>query len=74
MSDIDPDVCPLCDEPNGCEHHCGGPDKNKCWCHDLIIPRIIFELVPPRAINRACICRACLIKHGAKIVPTRVLH
>jgi len=66
VTTVDPDICPLCRKPNGCEHHHGGTNKNNCWCHELIIPRQIFTLVPAEALNKACICRHCLIKHGAK--------
>ena len=67
--EVNEDICPLCGKPNGCEHHQGGPDENHCWCHRMIIPREIFALVPEQAINKACICRACLIKYGAQERP-----
>jgi len=65
ISGPDPDICPICHQANGCEHHCGGPDGNTCWCHRLSIPKEVFRLVPTEAINKACICRQCLIKNGA---------
>jgi hypothetical protein len=70
-AELDPDICPLCLQPNGCEHHCGGPDENTCWCHKLIVPASIFQLVPPGALHRSCVCRSCLIKHGAKPIPVK---
>jgi hypothetical protein len=63
--EIDQDICPICQKPNGCEHHQAGKEKNNCWCHQLIIPREIFKLVPDHSINMACICKSCLLKYGA---------
>jgi len=63
--EVDQDTCPICQKPNSCEHHCAGEKKNSCWCHQFIIPREIFELVPARALRKTCICQSCLLKHGA---------
>jgi hypothetical protein len=66
--EIDQGVCPLCGRRNECEHHCGGQDHNFCWCHNLSIPRAVFDLVPKQALSKACICKDCLLKHGAKVI------
>lgn len=67
---VDPDICPECHQPNGCEKHCGGPDKDSCWCHKLLIPKGALDGV---STEEACLCRVCLIKRGAKELPLKVL-
>lgn len=67
-SKLDEDICPLCGKPNHCEHHTGGPDQNKCWCHKYSIPREIFQIVPKDALFKACICEECLVAHGATLI------
>lgn len=63
---INEDICPLCHKPNNCEHHQAGPYKDSCWCDNLHIPRSVFDKVPPELLFKACICKKCLLKNGAK--------
>lgn len=59
-------ICPICHEPNGC-HRENGLDPDTCWCNTLIIDPKVFELVPPEALGKACICPACLAAYSRKI-------
>jgi hypothetical protein len=56
MSDIDPDRCPICREPNDCGLTAG---KTTCWCFDTPMPAAALERVPAADRNRSCICQAC---------------
>jgi hypothetical protein len=54
-------ICPLCGKPNDCYME-NSKDPKDCWCKDVIIPKGIFALVPDEALNKACICKACILK------------
>ena len=62
---LDLDICPICKKPNECQHHCGGPDENSCWCHRLNIPKSVSDFIPEKFVGKVCLCRQCLIKLGA---------
>ncbi|WP_246064824.1 cysteine-rich CWC family protein [Melghirimyces algeriensis] len=44
-------------------HHCGNPSgkpDGTCWCGKEVFPKEIFQLLPPEAIGKKCICKECL--------------
>ena len=49
------DTCPAC----GSEFRCGVSLKG-CWCRDVELPAVAFELAKAR--YEKCLCRACLEK------------
>ncbi len=57
---IDQSICPLCQQDNGCEANTG----KKCWCADVVIPKLLLDLVPVAQRGQACICRACIDRYG----------
>jgi len=66
LSEVDPAQCPICGRPNGCRR-AARPDmaeSEPCWCWDYRIPETLLARVPERARNKACICRACIERHG----------
>ncbi|QHT61471.1 cysteine-rich CWC family protein [Paenibacillus lycopersici] len=56
MDDASNRNCPICGQSNACE------GSLACWCGKESFPRGLLELVPDEFRNRACICRACLVR------------
>ncbi|GAA6186166.1 MULTISPECIES: cysteine-rich CWC family protein [Alteromonadaceae] len=60
---VSPENCPLCNKPNYCANL---SNSNKpCWCmeEDIRFPEKLFTQLVDAAINKACICKACALKH-----------
>ncbi|WP_082295064.1 cysteine-rich CWC family protein [Sporosarcina ureilytica] len=51
--------CPLCYRHNNC---CNGKEKSlgDCWCTKTFFPSELFDLLPPEAVRKTCICESCL--------------
>lgn len=47
-------TCPICGEDNGCKN------SKECWCHSVIIPKALIEMVPEEKKGKACICKSCV--------------
>jgi hypothetical protein len=70
---IDPGLCPLCGQPNGCAMVCAPqlngldlsevaspPTQNEpCWCTRVQFSERLLQQVPAAAKNKACICLRC---------------
>lgn len=50
-------TCPLCGEPNNCQH------GKECWCTKVIVPDYIIKMIPEDKKGKACICKSCIEKH-----------
>ncbi|MDR0276128.1 MAG: cysteine-rich CWC family protein [Burkholderiaceae bacterium] len=62
MTAPDPARCPLCGQPNGCAMQTAkatGQPQPPCWCAQVQIDHATLAALPPQAIGRACLCRAC---------------
>ena len=57
-----PDKCPLCGAANECQLCSPAAYKGQCWCAQMQIPEALLAQVPPDLKNKACICRACVMK------------
>ncbi|TYR80824.1 cysteine-rich CWC family protein [Priestia megaterium] len=58
-------ACPICMNKN----QCGSSDEKnveECWCMAEVFPESIFKRVPVEALNKSCICKACLDKHKSE--------
>lgn len=51
-------ICPICGQPNNCQH-----DEGNCWCEKVVIPSYIIEMVPEDKRGKACICKSCVEKY-----------
>ncbi|QJD88177.1 cysteine-rich CWC family protein [Cohnella herbarum] len=60
---MDPSLCPLCGESNGCGNLIGMP-QGTCWCSSATFPPEIFKSIPDEKRRKACICKACVEKFG----------
>jgi hypothetical protein len=58
MSAVNDKVCPLCQQPNGCQ--AGDPG---CWCNFETVPQGLISLVPAGLVRKACICRTCVLAY-----------
>lgn len=63
---LDPALCPLCGQTNGCQLCSPATYKGPCWCATAEMPVELLALVPENARNRACICVNCLEKFHAR--------
>ncbi|WP_217647369.1 cysteine-rich CWC family protein [Amphritea atlantica] len=61
---IDPTVCPLCHQDNGCGGISSSVAEPDCWCRspDIAFPEALLALVPEEAKGKACICKSCASK------------
>jgi hypothetical protein len=57
-------ICPLCGQPNGCQHDISEATGVKCWCSDLKISPAVFEKIPAEKRGQACVCRKCIEKYA----------
>jgi hypothetical protein len=62
---IDPSLCPLCNESNHCGNVSPCNSSQDCWCVDKTIQfsEALLNTLPSPAKNKACICKACALKH-----------
>ena len=60
---IDAARCPLCGLPNDCQLCSVAAYKGPCWCASVKIPEELIARIPPEARNKACLCRACVMKY-----------
>lgn len=66
----DPEVCPLCGEPNACGQAIG---SRSCWCFEITIPEEVLQRVPTDARDTACVCRACALgRRDGELLPAAV--
>jgi len=69
--------CPLCGQPNDCQLCTPAAYKGPCWCANVKIPDELIKQVEVDLRDKACICRACVMKfHRAKAnsrPPPRIL-
>lgn len=59
--EVDPLICPLCQQKNLCAN-LGAKDINKtCWCHntDITFPEALLDQIPSSHRGKACICESC---------------
>jgi len=56
-------ICPICGQPNGCQHDIAQAGGAKCWCTDLTINLRVFAKIPAEARGQACVCRNCIEKY-----------
>ncbi|HXI69004.1 MAG TPA: cysteine-rich CWC family protein [Verrucomicrobiae bacterium] len=66
---FDAGQCPLCGQANACQLCTVAAYKGPCWCAKVKIPDELIAQVPADLRNKACICRACVMKfHRGKAV------
>jgi hypothetical protein len=63
VTGVDPTLCPICGQPNGCGAARG---EATCWCETAVIPAEVLERIPVEARGRACVCRECA---GVRTIP-----
>ena len=63
---ITPSLCPLCNQSNHCANVSACGSSQPCWCSEQTIafPQTLLNKVPSDAKNKACICKACALKHN----------
>jgi len=67
VSAINPEQCPLCGWPNGCQLCSPAAYKGPCWYVHEEFPAELLARVPDHLRNRACICQNCVAEfHRAK--------
>ena len=61
---VNPENCPLCNKVNDCGN-LSNSDK-PCWCmnKDITFAESLLNQVVDAAKNKACICKACALKHN----------
>lgn len=61
-SNINPDICPLCQQQNRCANLNAENTKESCWCRDPSIhfPKALLDRVPENKKDKACICQQCM--------------
>jgi hypothetical protein len=60
-------ICPLCNQPNNCGLADPANTDGNCWCFRVVLPNRVVQGVPADAVNKRCICRACVdAYHGVK--------
>ncbi|WP_027094047.1 cysteine-rich CWC family protein [Cohnella thermotolerans] len=55
---VDPTLCPLCGQPNGCALTEGRPIE-ACWCVQATVPEDVLKRIPPERRLKACVCPSC---------------
>ncbi|MBB6729972.1 cysteine-rich CWC family protein [Cohnella zeiphila] len=55
---VDPALCPLCGQANGCALT-AGRTIDHCWCVQTLIPKELLERIPPERRRRVCVCADC---------------
>ncbi|WP_114325798.1 cysteine-rich CWC family protein [Candidatus Colwellia aromaticivorans] len=63
---INPSLCPLCNQKNNCGNVSACDSSQGCWCSDQAIqfPESLLDKIPSTAKNKACICKACALIHN----------
>jgi len=56
MTKNDPNLCPLCGEPN----NCGVSKPEDCWCRLETFSDELIQSVPTDKVKKACICQNCV--------------
>ena len=64
MNTLDPAICPICGQPNGCRLAAAIPAPEPCWCTKIQISEKVLRRVPEAAKDRACVCRPCVEKYS----------
>ena len=59
---LNPNLCPLCGDANGCQLCSPAAYKGQCWCARVEIPEALVARVPHNLRDRACICQKCVEK------------
>ena len=59
---FDAGQCPLCGQANACQLCTVAAYKGPCWCAQVKIPDQLIAQVPAELRNKACLCRACVMK------------
>ena len=58
----DPNLCPLCAQPNQCAmevERATGVKQPLCWCSQARFEAELLSRIPVHARGKACICAAC---------------
>ena len=66
-SEVDPNSCPICGEPNACGLSQG---KSECWCFSALVEGAALERIPSQAKNLACICARCAAAAALETKPS----
>jgi hypothetical protein len=59
---VDPNLCPLCQQPNQCAmevEHATGVKQPLCWCNQMKFEATLLSKIPEHARGKACLCAAC---------------
>lgn len=59
---IDPNLCPLCQQPNQCAmevEQAIGVKQPPCWCSQAKFEAALLSRIPEHARGKACLCNAC---------------
>ncbi|MCM3785643.1 cysteine-rich CWC family protein [Neobacillus mesonae] len=63
--EINPLICPLCGNSNGCAYASGKP-HTECWCMTLAVPKELLARIPAEQRRKACVCEACIRAFNAR--------
>ena len=55
----DPTRCPLCGQSNQCAQTDPARAGQDCWCFAVPIDPAALARIPPREIDRSCLCPRC---------------
>jgi len=59
---IEPQLCPLCAQPNRCAmevERATGIKQPPCWCTQTNFSADLLARIPQSARGKACVCAAC---------------
>lgn len=62
---ITPNLCPLCNKSNDCGNINTCTSSQSCWCNDpaIVFSKTLLDKIPEDTKGKACICKACALKH-----------
>ncbi len=63
VSPVDPNLCPLCGQPNQCAMEVAqatGVKQPPCWCSQVRFDATQLARIPEAARGKACLCAACV--------------
>ncbi|GAA0700669.1 hypothetical protein GCM10009104_32130 [Marinobacterium maritimum] len=65
---IDPLMCPLCNQANSCVNLSTKDVENTCWCNDpaIAFPEALLSQIPDELRRKACVCRSCALEFQKK--------
>lgn len=59
MTDLDPNLCPVCGQSNRCSLAEPRTATHPCWCFEVTIDPARLAMLPDELRNQACLCPRC---------------